>query len=317
MKPKITPKDFFLWFGAMIALYVSVFSLLDLFFEYINRAFPDPLQGYVDPYSGSIRFAIASLIVLAPVFLLLMRIIRSDIGAHPEKSELWVRRWALYFTLFVAAITVIVDLVTLVNTYLGGDVTMRFGLKVLVVFLVAGAGFLHFLADLRGYWEKNPKYSLMITWGAGAVVALTIIAGFFIIGTPGQARLYRFDDQKVSDLQNIQWQVVNYWQQKNKLPATLSDLSDPISGFVVPTDSQTGAPYEYSVVDKTSFKLCATFNAETQAGSSYLSRPVMPAPAAVPVGSGKDLNAETWEHGVGQTCYLRTIDPERYPPLKK
>ena len=35
---------------------------------------------------------------------------------------------------------------------LQGDVTVRFLLKVLVVFLVIGAGFLHFLADLWGYW---------------------------------------------------------------------------------------------------------------------------------------------------------------------
>ena len=42
-KPKVTPKDFFLWAGAMLSLYVSVFSLLSLIFSYIDRAFPDAL----------------------------------------------------------------------------------------------------------------------------------------------------------------------------------------------------------------------------------------------------------------------------------
>ena len=63
-----------------------------------------------------------------------------------------------------------------------------------------------------------------------------IIAAFFIIGTPNSARLTQYDQQKVSDLQNIQTQIVNYWQKKSALPDSLSDLNDPISGFTVPTD---------------------------------------------------------------------------------
>lgn len=320
---KVTPKDFFLWFGAMVALYVSVFSLLELFFDYINHAFPDALSGYVDPYSSAIRFAIASLVVLFPVFLLLMRLIRKDILAMPEKGDLWVRRWALYLTLFIAGITVVVDLVTLINTFLGGDITTRFTLKVVVVFLVVGAGFLHFLADLRGYWDENPRYSRMVQSGAAAVVAATIVAGFFIIGTPGQVRLYRFDDQKISDLQNIQWQVVNYWQTKGKLPMALADLNDPISGFTPPVDSQTGTPYEYAVLTSISFKLCAVFNADMQPDSQYYNTngvTVAKTPPSVPFVNTQfpaDLSADTWQHGKGEICFTRTIDPERYPPFKK
>src|SRR5262245_20515674 len=137
-KPKVTPKDFFLWVAAMIALYVSVFSLIALFFQYIDYTFPDALNYYVDPYSGGIRAAMASLLVLFPTFLLLMRFIRKDIERVPEKKDLWVRRWALFLLVFVAGATIVIDLITLINYFLGGDLTMRFILKVLVVLLVAG-----------------------------------------------------------------------------------------------------------------------------------------------------------------------------------
>src|SRR3989338_1790528 len=225
-KPKVTPKDFFLWAGAMVALYGSVISLVTLLFEYINYSFPDPLEYYVDPYSGGIRFAMASLIVLVPVTIILLRLIRTDIAHEPVKSELWVRRWALVLTVFVAAAAVVGDLITLINYFLGGDLTTRFVLKVIILLLVAGAVFLHFLADLRGYWIERPDRASMVGWAAAVVVVIAIIAGFFIMGTPGQVRLYRYDSQKVSDLQNIQWQVVNYWQQKEKLPATLAERSE-------------------------------------------------------------------------------------------
>ena len=104
---KVTPKDFFLWASAMVTLYGSVVALITLLFQYIEYTFPDPLMArsgyydYYDGYSSGIRFAIASLIVLAPTFLILMRLIRRDIEATPAKQGLWVRRWALYFTMSI------------------------------------------------------------------------------------------------------------------------------------------------------------------------------------------------------------------------
>ena len=142
---------------------------------------------------------------------------------------------------------------------------------------------------------------------------MTVAAGFFIIGTPGQARLYRFDEQKVQDLQNIQYQVVYYWQQKQKLPATLADLEDPISGFMVPVDAQTGQAYPYKPTGALSFQLCAVFNAETRVNYGANNR-TMAVPA--PIG-GKPGVIDNWQHSVGETCFDRTIDPERYPPTPK
>ena len=314
-KLKVTPKDFFLWAGAMLSLYVSVFSLLSLIFSYIDKAFPDALDYNYDPYSSGMRFAIASLIVLFPLFLVLMRLIRKDIAHTPPKADLWVRRWALVFTIFVAGVTVAGDLITLVNYFLGGDLTTRFVLKVVIVLLVIGGAFMHFLADMWGFWIQNPEKARMIGWGAGAVVLASIVSGFFIIGTPGQVRLYRFDDQKVSDLQNIQYQVVNYWQQKEKLPDALSQLSDPLSGWTVPVEPQGGS-YRYEKTAQMTFKLCATFNAETQANSMTNGR-AMPVSAPLAGAKGPDLETQPWTHAMGERCFERTIDPQRYPPFTK
>lgn len=51
------------------------------------------------------------------------------------------------------------------------------------------------------------------------------------MGSPAQQRTWRLDDKRVNDLQNIQSQVINYWQQKEKLPMTLSELSNPMTGY--------------------------------------------------------------------------------------
>ncbi len=308
MQPKVTPKDFFLWFGAMAALYGSVISLITLLFQYINYAFPDPLAySYVEPYSSGIRFAMASLIVLVPLAIVLMRFLRSDMVAVPEKKDLWVRRWALVLTVFIGGAVVVGDLITLINYFLGGDLTTRFLLKVCVVLGIAGAVFLHFLADIRGYWAENPERAKMVGYAAGILVVLSIVAGFFIMGSPSQVRLYRFDDQKVSDLQIVQSQIVNYWQQKEALPKSLADLEDPISGFISPKDPQSGEPYAFTLDEGLTFELCAVFNSESQG----------PAQRSAYEPYSGDVTNENWQHGAGEHCFERTIDPERYPPYNK
>lgn len=314
--PKITPKDFFLWAGAMLSLYISVFTFVSLLFSYIDYAFPDPLEYYVDPYSSGMRASIAALIVLFPLALFLMRLIRTGIAADATRGEIWIRRWALMLTVFLAAAAVVIDLITLINYFLGGDLSTRFALKVGVVLLVAGGFFMHFLADIRGYWTANPRYARMVGWAAFAVVIASIVSGFFIMGSPAQVRLYRFDDQKVSDLQNIQYQVVNFWQTKERLPLTLTEMEDPLGGFTAPRDAQTGESYVYEIVKVPhTFKLCATFNAPMQETSPHhektdLARPAYP--SIMP-----DLSVSSWEHGAGAHCFERTIDPDKYPPYKK
>ena len=216
-KPKVTPKDFFLYFGAMAALYVSVGSFIALLFEYVNALFPDPLGGYRDPYSSSIRFALASLVVVFPLYMFLTKMLNRDLRAHPEKKELWIRKWLVYLTLFVGGAVIAGDLIALINTFLGGELTARFVLKVCAVFIVVGGAFGYYFYDLRGKWERDEQAARMVGWVALLVVCVSVIGGFFIIGSPQTQRLYRFDEQRVSDLTNIQWQVVNFWQQKERL----------------------------------------------------------------------------------------------------
>lgn len=310
---KTTPKDFFYWLGALIALVLSTVSLITLLFSYINYAFPDPLAYYGDPYGGETRTAMAMLIVFVPAMLVLFRLIRGTITADASKAQIWVRRWGLILILFVAGLTALGDLVAIINTFLSGEIGIRFFLKAATILLIAVGIFLHFLADVKGYWIANVRKANMVGIGVGILALLSIIAGFFIVGTPGHVRDLRLDAQKVSDLQTIQYQIIYYWQTKKELPGTLADLNDPLSSFMVPVDPETGAPYVYRVVNKLSFELCGTFKAETPdtAGQGqYPGRDI----AVTAWGPQPD---ENWKHGAGETCYARTIDPERYPPFEK
>ncbi len=306
-KAKTTPKDFFLWAGAMVTLYASVVAFIGLVFDYINYAFPDTalVSYYSDPYSSGIAYEMAALIVLAPMFLILMHIIRRDIARDESRAQVWVRRWTLFFILFAAGAAIVVDLIVLLTAFLSGEeLTLRFLLKVLLVLLVAAAGFMHFTADIRGYWAAFPKRAQYVNWAVAALVAVTVVAGFFIVGSPSQARQMRLDQQRVENLAYIQAEITRYFQSKQKLPATLDELVDPLSYFVVPMDPTTGAAYEYRMVDAKTFELCATF--------------ALPSDARAEASRAKTSPIdENWQHEAGRTCFTRgPIDPELYPAYK-
>ncbi|MEX0652297.1 MAG: DUF5671 domain-containing protein [Candidatus Paceibacterota bacterium] len=311
---KTTPRDFFFLIATFATLYISAVSLLTLLFQYIDILFGDTLQSlYYDPYSGAIRFSIASLIIIFPLYLYLTRSLNQEVRAHPEKKELGVRKWLIYLTLFIAGTTIIIDLIVLINTFLGGEVlTSGFILKVLSIIIVIGGVFMYYLQDLKGTWEKSKSLSQIIGGVVTLMVLTSIIGGFFIIGSPQTQRLMRFDQDKINDLSSIQWQVVTYFQQKETLPQTLAELEDPLTGFILPTDAQTDTAYSYEVVEGLTFKLCADFNKESK-GYTHAEPKAVRLESSVRYGG---FDNENWAHGEGETCFERTIDPDKFPAFK-
>ncbi len=298
---RATAKDFFLYLAILISLYVSVFSLVKLLFETIDYAFPDQLS-YVDPYSSAIRWAVASLIIMFPLFGIFSRLVGKEIATRPGKKEISFRKWFIFITLFLTGLAMAIDLIALIYTFLDGEITTRFILKVLVLIVAAGLVFLYYFRDMRGRIMRGSRWFTL----AALIVVASVVAGFTVMGSPSVAREKRFDERRVQDLQSIQWQIVNFWQQKGKLPAKLEDLNDPISSFMVPTDPRTGTAYEYRITDQTKlgFELCADFETEGVNNSltPYATKPM--APGEVP---------DTWTHSAEKTCFERTIDPELYP----
>lgn len=300
---KSTARDFFVYLAATATLYFSVGALIALLFEYVKRIFPDSLAYWYDPYQGPARFAIATLVVVVPLFLYFTRKLNRDLRADESRMELPVRRWLLYLTLFAAGFALAVDLVILIYTFLGGeDLTAAFLSKVAIVFVVVSGVFYYYLHDLKGTWRANEAGAKVFGAGVAAFVLIAIIAGFFIMGSPQEMRKLRFDAQRTNDLSTIQSYLTNYYVTKQKLPETLGELNDPLTYTNVPMDPETGAQYAYRKNDALGFTLCATFALPSSAHESSMAR---------------DPYGESWAHAAGETCFDRTVDPERFPPVGK
>jgi hypothetical protein len=238
-------------------------------------------------------------------------LINKDIARESEKKELRIRRWLIYFTLFIAAITVIIDMVSLIYNFLSGELTIRFLLKVLVILLAAVVVFGFYIWDLRRKDVVRSRKTRIIAWVTSAVVLVSIVGGFFITGTPVHQRQVRLDERRINDLQMIQNEIVNYWTYKGKLPDSLNDLENSISGFKTPTDPEADAHYEYRTVDPLTFELCAVF----KTSSSFAMQGNKG--ALEPVAPYYDPYQQNWNHDKGRVCFVRKIDPELYKPQTK
>ncbi|MEK7649969.1 MAG: DUF5671 domain-containing protein [Patescibacteria group bacterium] len=303
---KTGPRDVFSHLLAIIFLYVSVFAFGSIVFSLIDIYLPDVLQGLGSYAREGLRWPLAVLVVVFPCYVWLTWYLARDVEHNPEKRDLRTRKWLLYFTLFATTIAIVIDLISLIFTFLNGELTTHFVLKVLTVFAIAAAVFTYYLWTIRkGISAFKHAGMRVFVIGTVAIVVLSIIFGFYVAGSPQSERLRRLDMERVSDLYVVQNQLVEYWRAKNALPSALNDLVDDINVTMLPIDPVTSESYEYRVTGERTFELCAVFQAEDIKGSDVSS-------IAYPY----DQYGESFAHGIGRTCFERTIDPDRFPPLK-
>jgi len=281
------------------AFYASVTALVFLLFQYINLWFPD-LATPTDPnISSSIRWSMAFVIIAFPSFLWLSKTVLGQIRSDPDRAWSPVRRWLTYVTLLIASITLAGDLITLVFGLLDGELSLRFLLKVLVLLSIAGLTITYFLLSLRLPIEKRETNRVHRGFAiAAATIAVgTLLCGFFIAGSPGNARFERLDARRVEALQTIFAEVKNtslgasqYIRADERrlqqpLPPSLRELAD-VAVHQRPEihDPATGEEYGYRVVDETRIELCAKFDTDRNAGRDPL-----------------------WNHSAGRHCFVLDV----------
>jgi hypothetical protein len=148
-RPSLSAREAFLYLVMFSTLYYGAWNLGSLLFTFIDRAFPDATDPNYLFFWDQQRWSTAAIIITFPVFLFMARYIAQQIERNPLKRFSPVRRWLTYVALFVSSATLLGDVTTLIYNLLGGDLTIRFVLKVFVVAAIAGSGFAYYLLDLR------------------------------------------------------------------------------------------------------------------------------------------------------------------------
>jgi hypothetical protein len=148
--PDNGPRNVFVYLLNFLTLYLSAFGAGLLTWGLADHWFEDPLETYVT--RGPIRSGIAMLVVAFPLFLYMNRLIDRTVETQEATERSMLKKVLTYLTLFLVAITTIIDLITVIYVFLGGDLTARFAVRGIGILLIAGFVYLYYLSDL-----KEPK----------------------------------------------------------------------------------------------------------------------------------------------------------------
>ena len=296
MKKQSISKEFFLHLGLIASLYTTVASLMIFAFTVINLQFPDTLFS-VGNAREQITLSLSFLIVAFPIFIFISKKVYKDLDIFEGNRELWIRKWSLSLTLFLLVLMFAITIVILLQTFLSGEITTRFSLKVLVTLLLSGFAFWFYLRDYQGFFFGELKLRKVISNVVVVVISISILLGLAVAGSPGEMRNMKLDETRVSNLSEIQREVTMYWQNNEVLPESLDDISNELSYFVLPIDPETEKGYVYNVIGEKKFQLCADFSTsnldEINSVAQY---------------GYYGINPEEWKHDAGRYCFDREID---------
>lgn len=146
----LSAREAFVYLLLYTCLLICSVQFGHLVFNLIDLRWSDALDVYpnADGLKSGIRWAIASLVVAFPVFILLSRSTGKAMRRNPAMRLSWVRKWLTYLTLFVAATVLMGDLINFIGNFLNGDLTTRFVLKSVTVAIITGTIFGYYYTGL-------------------------------------------------------------------------------------------------------------------------------------------------------------------------
>lgn len=293
---------------SFILLGIVMGALITLSFSLVEQAFPEPHEVQADylvmGLSRAIHRSIASVAIAFPLYAFAMAWWLRRFAGGKERSEARLTKWFTYLVLLIASVVIVCDLIALVYSLLQGETTTRFLLKVLIIFVLAGAVFGFYLFERRSVQFAKPVPSGVFrgfAWTASAAVLATLVVGYLVAGSPQTARDMAADAKRTQDLLDLSHCLERYARAVGQLPESLEQLERTSEYANCPThDRQTGQRYAYRVVVASrslaqvraaEFELCAQF-ALASAGQR----------APVPAG------AENWfPHPAGRSCRVKVV----------
>lgn len=330
VKVHTSTKDFFVYLGILVSLVITVWNIINVVFEAINKAFPDILSNnnynYIYSYD-SLRWSIALLIVIFPIYIILSYVAAGDIKRDNSKKDLGLRKLTLFVSLFVSGASIVGSLVTTIYNFLGGEISPRFLLKALFIIIISIiiSSYYYYLTK-RDYTQKSFVPNLF------AIIAVVLVVGsviwsVLIVGSPFEVRKQKLDLQRVASLVTISNLIVEQYKNSRELPKSLSEIKNRGYGISI-VDPITNQEYEYKIIDDgkivndPSVNCMGVVNVVNNVACSIISiAPVFKLCANFESKSDMTQNVGTYyneknnqmnNHTIGRNCYIGTITNNVY-----
>lgn len=254
---------FFYILSLVSLIFVALASGMVLF-QVINKEIVDIINEYSGRYSDSqMRFAISALVIATPIFYITMRQIYRNLHQGYLDKDSDVRKWLTYLILLVSILVMIGWLIATLNSFLGGELTVKSILKASTALLISGAIFSFFFYDIKRNEVLGRKDRVIYNffWASLIFVAGIFVLALLTIDSPQQARNKKIDQEVLNDFYQIDSGLNNYYQEKGELPKSLAELQAEFSYILDENlrhpDNQQ--PYTYEALGEREYQLCTNF----------------------------------------------------------
>lgn len=271
MTDKNSPKFAFYYLLSLVALIFMGISVGLIFFGIINQTISDPLlYPSSQNFSSQFKFAISALIISVPLYYLTLSLIRKGLKKGELNINSGIRRWLTYFILFVSALVILGFLIGIINNFLSGEITLRFILKALTVFIISGLIFAFYFYDIKqSDFKSSNQINRIFLISSLFIVLAAFISVWFFIESPQKARDRRLDQRILSDISNLESSINYYYSQNATLPDNLPSVIEDEEQLNYFQDRGI----EYKKTSEDSFELCADFKTNSdqlESGIPYI-----------------------------------------------
>ncbi len=136
------------------------------------------------------------------------------------------------------------------------------------------------------------------------VVAGVVTAGFYLVGSPQTARMEKFDQTRVQNLNEIAISIYSYYAKDHGLSKNIEELKNTRYLYGSLNDPETGKPYEYRITGPTSYELCATFSTSNKNQIN---------PMRIKWQDYYSHQDQDWQHDAGRVCFQKEVGKRGVP----
>lgn len=270
------PKFAFYYLLSLVALIFTAISSAIIIFQIVDKSVNDILVDYAYNNDGGLRFGISALFVAAPIFFLMLRLINNGLRKNELEKDSSLRRWLTYFILFVSAVIILGSLIGILNSFLSGEMTLKFILKALTVFVISALVFSYYFYDIkRENVEKKDNNLKIFFWSSLSLVVIIFVSSLFFVESPQIARQKKLDQIVLNRISTIESMVNSYYDLNHRLPENLQEISSEEGKIYFDQrsliDPETGEKIEYNKIGDREFEICASFrtSSDDENGRSY------------------------------------------------
>jgi hypothetical protein len=251
----------FYYLLSLVALIFTALSVGMIAFGIIDKSVSDALSyGSLD---GQFKFATSALFIAGPIFYLISYLINKGLRSGDLDKDSGVRRWLTYFIILVSSLIILGVFIGIMNSFLSGEVTTSFILRMLSMIVIAALVFSFYFYDIKRDNVKEKNIVVRIFFIATAVLVLAaFVSAWFFIESPKTARAKKLDQQLISNIYSLESAVNSYYEKTKMLPENSEQLKNNTDLFLDAksfVDSETGKSIDYKKTSDKTFEFCAEF----------------------------------------------------------